>query len=165
MKNDNMPVLSDEKRTAMDRALQYLGYRMRTENELNTYLKKYHYSQEEIDDVMERLKEFGYVDDKVFCSEFIRQKNITRPTGRRKFAYDLMRKGIDNAALDEALGEYSVEAEQEQCDIMANKLISRKGSDRKALASVQRALASRGFSYDMIRRSIENVVSVTEEWE
>ncbi|MFR4008174.1 MAG: hypothetical protein ACLT0Y_01820 [Christensenellales bacterium] len=52
----------------MDAALTYLGTRMRSEREMLTYLKKKN-TPDEINQTMERLKGYGYIDDLAFAKE------------------------------------------------------------------------------------------------
>ena len=72
-----------KKKLCMDVALTYLGTRMRSEREMLTYLKKKEYTPDEINQTMERLKGYGYIDDLAFAKELIRCKTALRPMGRR----------------------------------------------------------------------------------
>ena len=60
-----------KKKLCMDAALTYLGTRMRSEREMLTYLKKKEYTPDEINQTMERLKGYGYIDDLAFAKELI----------------------------------------------------------------------------------------------
>ena len=140
----------------MDRALHYIGYRMRSERELSDYLKKKGYEEGEVLDVIGRLKEYGYVDDAAFAKEFITQRVAQRPVGRKKLEYDLMQKGIGKDTVQDALEAYLSEEEQAGCNALAEKLLRQKGKDKKAIQSIQRTLISRGFSYDRIKIAIQH---------
>ena len=48
---------------AQDKALNFLGYKMRTEKEMRDKLETYDYSEGVIERVMEFLLKYGYVDD------------------------------------------------------------------------------------------------------
>ena len=149
----------------MDCALRYLGYRMRTEREMQVYLQRRGYEQEEILEVLERLKECKYIDDTAFCEEYYEQKQAVRPMGKRRLIYDLQKKGIDAATIESGLGAYTPEEEQKACAAVATRLLQRKGTDAKSLASVSRSLAGRGFSYDTIKRVMSAYLEEAGEWD
>ncbi|MDL2224634.1 recombination regulator RecX [Eubacteriales bacterium OttesenSCG-928-M02] len=152
-----------EKPSAMDRALHYIGYRMRTEKELSDYLAKKEYDSGEIDEVLTRLKEYGYVDDMAFCREYILQRIAQRPVGKRKLEYDLIKKGIPKETIQACMLEYDPKEEQNQCNALAQRLLARKGTDKKAIQSVQRTLVGRGFSYDICKNAIAIAVRERED--
>jgi len=149
--------------SAMDRALGYLGYRMRTEKEMTDYLTAKQYPEEEIAEVMARLVDYGYIDDAAFCKEYLRTKLDRGAVGRRKIRYDLSQKGITGEIIEAALMEYDAEGETENCIALVQKLSQTRGTDQKAKASIQRTLLSKGFSYDTIRTAMARLKE--EDWE
>ncbi len=151
------------KKTCMDAALTYLTARMRSEKEMRQYLEKKEYAPEEIAAVMERLKEYRYIDDQAFADEWIRTRTATKPIGKYVLSQGLYRKGIGKETIERSLQSYNTEDEQRACDVLCEKLVQKHGTDRAALMKVQRALLTRGFSYDMMRNALAHVKDV--DWE
>ena len=81
------------RREAADAGLHYLDLRPRTEKELRDYLKRKEYDEKEIDDAIEYLKEYGYVDDRKYCMEYFR---FAQKKGRSDYRIirELEQKGV-----------------------------------------------------------------------
>ncbi|WP_395979009.1 regulatory protein RecX [Christensenella sp. MSJ-20] len=155
MYNDAMKERKEQTRvSAMDRALTYLGYRMRSKKEMEDYLRQKGYEAGEIQETMDRLADYGYIDDVAFSREFLRSRLNRGPVGRKKLEYDLLKKGVDREAIARVLEEYHGQEEEERCRELAERLAAQKGRNRKALQSVQRTLLARGFGYDLIRQAL-----------
>lgn len=152
-----------EKKSALDASLGYLTHRMRSEKELRDYLARKEYSADDIEQALERLKDYGYVDDAQFAQEMVRSQTHMRPTGRFKLRQKLKRSGVGDEALEQALSSYSEQDEQQACNAQCQKLAARHGTSRPALAKIQRSLLSKGFGYDMIRNSIQQLPT-EDEW-
>lgn len=152
-----------KKKTCMDAALTYLTARMRSEKEMRQYLEKKEYEPEEIAAVMERLKEYRYIDDQAFADEWIRTRTATKPIGKYALSQGLYRKGIDKQTIERSLQSYDAADEHTACEALCKKLINKHGTDRAALMKVQRALLTRGFSYDTMRNALAHVKDV--DWE
>lgn len=144
-----------QQKTCLDAALGYLTSRMRSAHEMQRYLDRRGYPQDEIDRSMGRLRALGYVDDAEFAGEYVRSRTATRPVGRRRLAQALRQKGIKQETIEDSLTGYSPQAEEEACRELFRKLAKKHGLDRAGLAKIQRALVYRGFGYDMIRQAAE----------
>lgn len=147
--------MTGNKASAFDCALQYLGARMRSEQEIIRYLEKKKYSETEIEGALEKLRMYRYVDDGMFARELVRSKTSLRPMGRRALEQAMYRYGVDKQAVQEGLDTYTPEQEQEACDMLFEKLAQKNGMERTGMAKTQRTLLSRGFSYDNIRMSAQ----------
>ncbi len=152
-----------KKKLCMDAALTYLGTRMRSEYEMRSYLQKKQYREDEIEQTIERLKGYGYIDDLAFAKEMIRCKTAIRPMGKRALHYALYKAGVDKDTIEEGLAAYPDKAEQEACDVLCEKLMLKNGTDRQGLAKTQRALAARGFGYEMVSKEMQKRSGI--EWE
>lgn len=149
--------------SAMDRALTYLGYRMRSQKEMRDYLRQKGYEAGEIEETMARLMDYGYIDDEAFSREFLRSRLNRGPVGRKKLEYDLLKKGVDREAIARVLEEYHSHEEGERCRELAKRLAAQKGRDQKAMASIQRTLMARGFGYDLIRQALAGLSEEGEQ--
>ncbi len=145
------------KKLCMDAALSYLEFRMRSEEEMRRHLSKKEYRDDEIEQTIERLKGYGYIDDKAFADEYIRCKIALRPIGRRALVQGLYRAGIAKEIMDQSLERYGSEQEQAACDALCQGLFQKNGNEPKGLAKTHRALLSKGFSYEMIRHAVHKL--------
>ena len=71
-----------QKRSCMDAALSKLNYSMRTASELRKSLLDLDYEPDEVNSVIEELKEYKYLDDERYAIEFYkkcRRKNWALP--------------------------------------------------------------------------------------
>ena len=152
MYNYNMSAV--DRQSAFDAALKYLTYRMRSESEVRKKLDEKGYEPQEIDETVEKLKQYKYIDDEAFALELMRSKTAARPIGKRKLKGHFYKAGISDEHAQIAMDAYSPESEQAACDAQFDKLAAQKGTDRAGLAKIQRALLSRGFGYEQINSSM-----------
>ena len=101
--------------------------------------------------VLVRLREKGYVDDKVFARWWVENRNTLKGTSKRKLSSELAAKGIDRALIDRVLAESDRSDLQELTKIIAKK--RRRYPDERKLATY---LARQGFDYDDIRQALQN---------
>ena len=57
-----------------DLALKYISTRMRCESELREYLKKKNIEDEEINNIIQKLKQNGFINEKLYVKSFISDK-------------------------------------------------------------------------------------------
>lgn len=152
-----------KKKLCMDVALTYLGTRMRSETEMRRYLEKRAYRADEIEQTIERLQGYGYIDDAAFAREMIRCKTALRPMGKQALRHALYKAGLDKSTIEESLETYEDAEEQGACDALCEKLMKKNGLERPGLAKTQRALAARGFSYEMVNQAMQKWRGI--EWE
>ena len=93
------------KRSCMDAALSKLNYSMRTAKELKKSLLSLDYDPEEVDSVIEELKDYRYLDDERYAIEFYkkcRRKNWSL----QRILRELNEKGIDRGTAQVMLDEF-----------------------------------------------------------
>ena len=141
-------------------ALRFLASRSRSEAEVRERLASRGVDAQDIEGVLERLRELGYVNDADFAAAVIRARTQRRARGRRLVAEELRAKGVDE---DEA------ESVLNACygDELA---VARPVAERQA-----RRLQGRGFAEFrqrlgafLVRRGFEQATAeslVTELWE
>ena len=136
--------VAGEKALAMARALNYLGYRARSEREVRDRLRRYGYGEESVEGVVTRLKELGYLDDEDFARLLVREKACK--FGPRRVSAELQKSGV---AADLARGvveeEFAGRSELDQARSAAARRYNRGGSDAEA-RRVYGFLVRRGYS-------------------
>lgn len=140
--------LASDGEAAFSKAANYLGVRMRSKNEIISYLQGKDYSNYVIRDVIEKLIKYHYINDEVFVREYVAIASKTR-SGRRIKA-DLMRMGIDAKMADERLE--GLDGQAEAADKAAKKYLRSRAFDKNKLAA---HLGSKGFDWDIIRGAVD----------
>jgi regulatory protein len=73
----------DDRNKAYDRAVRFLSYRSRSEAEVTRYLRDKDYTEEVIEDTVNRLLEQGYLNDEEFARAWLRNREQLTPKGRQ----------------------------------------------------------------------------------
>jgi regulatory protein len=141
----------DDVEVALQKALNFLSYRPRSEKEVRQNLKIKHGIIEEdiIDLIIERLKSGGLVDDSNFAELWVENRNEFRPRGSRALRTELRQKGSDEEIIALSLKDL----DEDKLALKAARKQSRKYKQlewdqfRKKLTGF---LARRGFPYGVI---------------
>lgn len=148
----------DEFTSALAKALRYLGYRPRTQREMERYLQGKGYQEALIRSVIERLETDKLLDDHEFASLWIDNRQSFRPRSQRVMKMELRQKGVGDTVIEEAF----VKADLQEPDlalVAARKLgaryqkLDKQEFQRKLGAALQR----RGFSYDIVKECLDQV--------
>ncbi len=107
---------------------------------------------EPIQALLEDLLRLGYLDDRRFAIQFVREK-ARRGLGRLRLAQELEKRGVDRELVQGILEEQDPVEESEAARVLAER---RARSGRPA-ASTARFLAGRGFSASTIRTVLGEV--------
>lgn len=154
--------LENGKLSAFSRAVGYIEKSLKTQKQLQTYLKEKGFLQESIDDAVQKLKEYGYIDDKVYAENYI--KTYKDKKGKIKLKFDLLSKGVAADVIEEALQEFVDEDEQyAACEKLLKKYVKNKPQDIKLKSKAYAHLFSKGFSGDIISRAIGKIFSEVED--
>lgn len=138
-----------------NRGLNALEKNMKSRKMLWLYLKEKGYPRECIDKAIDKLEEYGYIDDEAFCESYIASYPIK---SRRKLKYDLLGKGIKEEIIEAKLSEYiNDEEESEKCLKYAEKYMKNKEFDLKTKQKFYNHLAGKGFSFQDIGFAWEQI--------
>ncbi len=139
--------VAGERALAMGRALNFLGYRARSEKEVGDRLRRYGYGEETVEGVVGRLKELGYLDDEDFARLAAREK--ARRYGPRRVSAELRRSGVDAEVARGAVEEaFAGGTESERARYAAARRYNRGGSTAEA-RRVYGFLMRRGYSAEV----------------
>jgi regulatory protein len=145
-------------------ALNFLAYRPRSEGEIRRKLQQGAYPQGTIEQVLERLREWRYVDDEDFARRWIENRNANRPRGERLLAQELKAKGIDSDIMAEALEEAGIDEGAGALSLARQR--ARQLRDLEPAVRERRLtgfLARRGYGFDVIRATLETLDTEDEE--
>jgi regulatory protein len=133
------------------RAVDLVSRRLRSEKEIRDYAFRKQWTKENVERVVARLHERGYLDDAKFAAAFVRSRAATRNFSVKKMRLELRKKGIAPDIIEQTL------ADSEDFDEMAalRQLVAKKRAhyaddERKLIAY----LARQGFSYDAIKSAL-----------
>ena len=143
---------------AKNQALKYITIRMRSRLEMVQYLRKKDYSAEIIQQVLEFLEHYNYLDDTHFCRLWIEDKMRFHPCGRQKMKMELRKKGISSTIIEEVLPE--VYPEEEECALalqLAEKHQCKTEQDDAQRGKMGRYLYSKGFSAGIIENVLDDL--------
>lgn len=161
-KNDLCICSEENFKTAMNLAVRYLSYRARSEYEMSVYLKKKNVSYKMIHQVVRHLKELKYLDDTVYCKQYIHSRCTCKPRSKYALTMELKNKGIDDSLIDFVLAE--VDDEKMAMNAIKKKQHAWQKLDTETLEKkVMNFLRYRGFSYGICRVTLEKILNEADD--
>lgn len=146
---------------AVDRALRFLTLRPRSVGEVKQNLARNGVAPLVVDAAIERLTQIGYLDDRVFASLWVEDRNRFKPTSPKALRYELKQKGVENAVIDAALAD--LDAGTAAYRAAESQLKKLRGSTQRAFRDRLTAyLLRRGFNRDLARRTIKRMIEDLE---
>lgn len=144
---------------AYQRSLKLLNFRARSEHEIRTRLLKYGCDEEVIGQVIVRLTEKGYVNDRRFAEDWVENRTTFRPRGRKLLRIELQQKNLDKDQIESAMND--LPDEEEIAREAARKYSARlQGLDEQTFKKrLYGFLIRRGFQYEDFK------VIMEEMWE
>lgn len=147
---------------SFDRALSVLEKSMKTEKGVHDFLMQKGYPEECVERSIEKLKEYGYINDEFFTESYIKTYSFSK--GKKKIKYELISKGVDKQIIDEKLADLIEEDEEiESCKRLAKKYLKNKVIDEKTRNKLSNHLAGKGFGYDVISKVVRDVIKEAED--
>ena len=157
----NKLLLDNGELACFDRALTYLEKNIKTEKGIRDYLKQKGFLDESVDNAVEKLIEYGYIDDSVYAENYIR--TYADKKGRKLLRFELSIKGVDKAIIEAKLEELlDFEDEFASCKELCKKYVKNKIVDQKLKQKAYAHLVSKGFSSDIISRVLKEELCEVE---
>ena len=153
--------LESEKHTALDKALHFLSATRKTEREIRAYLTKQGYLPAVIEYVIEKLREYGFINDGEYAEAYT--ESAAKRKGGRLIRMELKNKGLSDEAIDGALSELDSEQELETAKKILEKYMRGKTADKATLQKAYRYLMSKGFDYEVAKAAIDAYGDADEE--
>lgn len=134
------------------KALNYLSHQMRSEKEIKDYLNEKDAEMEDIQEVIQRLKAEGYLNDADYAQSFINTHVNTTLDGPIVIKNKLHQKGIDKELADEKILNVDYSLWLENADKQAQKIIrrSQRYSHRQLLNKVKSGLLQKGYTSELL---------------
>lgn len=145
--------------SVFDMCLNYLSYCSRTEKEMRNYLKRKSIRKDLIEEVIEKLKFYNYINDENYIKLFIDNNKINKKDSKYKVRYDLKKKGISDNLLELVNELFSDDDEEFFCSYHFTKVEKRTEGNpyKKRINKITAYLNRKGFSYDLIQPLLLNI--------
>lgn len=150
------------------RAMSYIARAIKTEYQMRRYLKTLAIKKkgswykevpkeklEEIfNEVIEKLKSYGYLDDEEFAFQFISSRVRSKPRGKRVLVSELMSKGVNK---DLAIKKVD-ELVEDEYDVLKRVYEKKYKGDKITIRDNKKIdfLKRKGFNWDLIKQLIED---------
>lgn len=149
----------------LNKAYFYLKFRPRTEKEIRSYLykkiKTKHWSQDDVEKVIEKLKEEDLIDDKKFIDLFVRDRLALKPKGKKVLIQELRQKGISDELIENYFSKNQINEEKLALEILKKRWLRFKNLDsQKRFEKSARFLISRGFNFNLVKKTIDKLKSL-----
>lgn len=128
---------------AKNKAIKYVGISRKTEQEVYRKLKTQGFDENIIMEVIEYLKELGYINDNDYVDAYIRQCMRLLDYSTYEIRQKLLQKGINKYIIDDKVGTLE---ESDYNDLLLNKLLNGKCKNMDDLKKKQ-YLFRRGLKY------------------
>ncbi len=156
------PFNAEKARTkTFDRAVNLLAFKQRSVSELRTRLLEKDWTNAEIvEEVIEKLAGYGYLNDVQFAKSFAASQIRQKPIGKRVLKQKLALKKLDKETVEEALEkafEDTPEAEIIERAIEKRLRIKGKPETREDAKKFYDYLLRQGFSYDLVSNKMREL--------
>lgn len=152
------PMAATPYEKTMNRAMNLLSFKPRSIAEMRERLMEKVWAEAAVvEQVIARLKEFGYLNDEQLAANFASSRLTIRPLGKTRLRRDLQRRKLPNEITEQTLAQiYEGDAEEELIDRAITKRLRLKGAPAtpEAAKKLFDYLMRRGFSYDLVRRKV-----------
>ncbi len=159
-------VTVDQNKRAKSRGLDILTRSSKSKMQIRTTLKREGYIPEAIDNALEFLENYEFVDDQKLANDIAKNKATTKKWSKRQMVSKLMEKGISKN--DIAVASELIDEDQELSNAIYHaqkkfKSLSESKPFEERINKTASSLGYKGFSYDVIRKALELIKAEDEE--
>ena len=139
---------------ARERLLKTLMVSDKTEKQLDDLLRREGYPADAIEDALEMVKKYHYIDDEAYAERYIASQGKRK--SRRQLMADMQKKGFDRDVIDKLLRENPVDEQAQIERYLAQKGITAGGElSRGGYGKLTGRLARKGYSYESISKVLK----------
>lgn len=140
-------------------ALNYLSYQLRTEKELQTYLKENEIESVDRQKIVKRLKTMDLLNDLVYGESYVRTQMRLGDKGPRVIQQKLKQKGLKDSDIQQVLDLYENEEQFEIALHTAQKALRKyhHKSRHEVQRKLQQLLMTKGFNSDLSKRVLQEI--------
>lgn len=155
--------LDTEQSVALERAMNYIARGRKTSFQLRKYLTDKEYAPAVVNYVMDKMKYYGYIDDKAYAQAYVEQNSQSK--GARRVKQELIQRGIKLSEAEE-VSEQERDFSLDNATRLAERYMRGKNCDIKTIVKLQRYLVSRGYDFDIVNsvvRAYKDKLAVDEQ--
>ncbi len=155
-------MLNEDLIPLLNKAYFFLKFRPRSEKEVRDYLYKKvsttHWSRDAAETIIQKLKDQDLIDDDKFIDWFVRQRTALKPKSQRLLTRELKQKGVADEKIEKHFSKNTLDEEGLAMQILKRRWPRFYGLPKqKRFEKASRFLLSRGFNYEICRKSIEKL--------
>ena len=143
---------------AMNVTMKYISSKVKTEKQIKDYLYKKEFERPIIDKVIDKLKEYKIIDDKMYAEMYIRS-NVN--FSKNKIKQKLHSFGVKNDMVEDVTNNFD---DLESCKYNAQKFMRNKENTKDNIEKLIRRLSYLGFNWDAIS-SVVNQYRSNNDWD
>jgi regulatory protein len=140
-------------KTLRQRALEYLGKREYSYQELGQKLKTYATETDDIPAILDDFKARGWLSDQRFTEQLVRARQSK--FGSAKVVHELREKGISDQLIEDAVVTLKQD-ELSNARVVWQKKYKNSPANREEWAKQARFLQSRGFGFETIKKVLNS---------
>ena len=153
----------DDTAKATDAAIRLLTARPRSVREIEQRLRRKEFDDPTIERVIERLRDWRYIDDEAFARFWVENRESNRPRGRRLLEQELRSKGIEREIVTNTIEDAEIDEIAGALEIARMKLRAYKDLEPEIVKRRLGAfLARRGYGYGVIKPVLTELLGEVE---
>ena len=146
--------------SSRDYCLKLITIKDRTEKELRDKLKEINFDENTIEEEIEFLSNYGYINDKRYAEHFTNDAINLKKWGKSRIRMELLRRGIDRNIIDDAIEEAFSDVEDDRLyQEMEKRFNGADFSNMKERTRIFNFYLRRGFSPDEIKGAMNRMSS------
>lgn len=134
------------------KTLNYIAYKMRTEFEVVTYLKKNDCSEPYLSEIILKLKRLNYINDQLFSELYVKNQFEMNKKGPQLIKNELLKKQINVELIKKSLQFITNDMIKDNVIHLISYYdkLNKSKSINKLKTSVLRSLLLKGYDYDIV---------------
>lgn len=138
--------------TLYNQVCRYVTLRLRTAWEVSQYLQRKQASPALITEILNKLSNVDLINDARYVQAYIHDRQLARPTSRRKISFELRKKHVADEIIEAVLGGDTTDQTALTALISRKRQQSRYQDDLKLMQYLSR----QGFHYGDIKEALAN---------
>ncbi len=145
--------MSEQEKQALVTSLRLLAATPKSRKGLAQKLQEKGFSGDIVEGTLNRLEKQGLLNDRSLAQSLLQSYIYHRPSGRRRIAFEMRKRGIKDAVVKELLEKYTPEEEKERALELARarQLRWKRLDEAKRRKKIYDFLVRRGFDFGLSR--------------
>lgn len=147
----NELIFLSDKSKALSKGINYVSKNLKTKKQVKDYLLKKGFSIEITYFVIDKLKEYKYIDDVEYSKRYI--ESCYKKEGKKLLFYKLMAKGVKKEDIENAYLQVNID-NSDNLVALVEKHMRNKEKTIENISKTYRYLLGKGFSYEEVDKAI-----------